>query len=49
MRTLVCRNAYIDTTESNVSASLRGDPLRIRRKITKVRPDGCPHSDDVSL
>jgi hypothetical protein len=48
MRTAVCRHAYIGAFESNVSASLCGDPLRIGSKIVKAHPDGRPHSDDVS-
>ncbi len=49
MRTVVCRHAYIDPSQSNVSASLRGDPLHRGPKIVLVYSRGRPHSDDVSL
>jgi hypothetical protein len=48
MRTVVCRNAYIDASQSNVSATLRGDPLRPQRKIVKAHAGVCLHSGDVS-
>lgn len=48
MRTRVCRNAYIDGSQSNVSASLRVDPLRRDLKILMRVPRGRLQSGDVS-
>lgn len=49
MRTVECRNAYIGTPQSNVSASLHEDLLRSPGKITEAPARWCLHSDDVSL
>lgn len=49
MRTVECRNAYIGTAQSNVSASLREDLLRWTPKIIRAAAGRCLHSDDVSL
>ncbi|CAK7281244.1 conserved hypothetical protein [Streptomyces misionensis JCM 4497] len=49
MRIVECRNTYIDVSQSNVSATLRGDLLRSPFKIIARVPPGCLHSDDVSL
>ena len=49
MRTVECRNAYIGTSQSNVSASLHEDLLRSTPKIIKPAERACLHSDDVSL
>ncbi|GGN36027.1 hypothetical protein GCM10011578_078760 [Streptomyces fuscichromogenes] len=49
MRTRGCRNAYIDGSQSNVSASLRGDPLHGLHKIPEGLLEGRAQSGDVSL
>lgn len=53
MRTVECRNAYIGTSDSNVSASLREDLLRVPLKIVPYPLDGdcnqvtCPPKDSA--